>query len=298
VYIGNIPPSFADEELLKDFLNSVISRGLGEENVNSYIISLYVNEKKCFAFVEFNSVELTTACLELDGLLYHASALRVLRANEYKPELVPSSSGPPVTLRLPASAFGTPPPSAGSSSVQLGPPPSPPHSTSSDQCLDYTFIQLCPIGAVRRDSVALIGFPYDESSRRATGRLGCSAGPKAIRNAIRKPGGAGSLVNPEFGIDLRSVLVVDVGDIPPGLPFHEACARLASAVMELVHRGAVPVVLGGSPDQSYWVATGLMAVTGGAIGAINVSSQLDVRSPLVSMNCLVETLTWFTYPSF
>jgi RNA recognition motif-containing protein len=108
IYVGGIPVGFADEELVKSFLNSVISKGLGEENDNSYVLSVYINQKKCFTFVEFKSIELTTACLELDGLIYHSSVLKVLRANEYKPELLPPSPNPAIKLHLPASAFGTP----------------------------------------------------------------------------------------------------------------------------------------------------------------------------------------------
>ena len=43
---------------------------------------------KFFAFVELKTIELTTACLDLDGIVYHGAVLKVHRANEYKPELV------------------------------------------------------------------------------------------------------------------------------------------------------------------------------------------------------------------
>ena len=165
--MGNILPGYADEELLKAFLNNIISKGLNEENDMSYVLSVYINQKKYFAFVEFKSIELTTACLELDGLIYHTSVLKILRANEYKPELVPPSTVPPIKLHLPASSFGTP--TAGSSH-QLLPCESP--SCSMDLRLEYSFIQVGPITAVERDSIVIVGFPYDDSSRRASGRAG------------------------------------------------------------------------------------------------------------------------------
>lgn len=40
IYVGGIPPSYADEELLTAFLNTVISKGLGEENAGSYVLSM------------------------------------------------------------------------------------------------------------------------------------------------------------------------------------------------------------------------------------------------------------------
>ena len=132
---------------------------------------------------------------------------------------------------------------------------------------------------------------------------------------IRK-NGAGALVNPEFGIDLSDVVIYDVGyalyplfsalrctrsvrwplqrysllispshppflpprsDITPGLPIEEANGRLAATIAEIVRRGAVPFVLGGSTELCYGVAVGLMAVAGGALAVLHLSPQLDVR---------------------
>ena len=276
IYVGGIPPGFADEELLKAFLNNVLSKGLNEENDNSYVVSVYINQKKYFAFVEFKSIELTTACLELDGLIYHTSVLKILRANEYKPELVPPSSAPPLKLHLPASSFGTP---VAGGSYQLIAMDSQ-HVIPQDERLDYTFIQITPISAIERDSIAILGFPYDDSTRRASGRAGSSVSPKAIRNIIRKHG-AGSLVNPEFGIDVSNVAIFDVGDITPGLPIEEANNRLALTIAEIVRRGAIPFVLGGSCELSYGLASGLLSLVGTSLGVVCISSHLDVKPATV-----------------
>ena len=98
---------------------------------------------------------------------------------------------------------------------------------------------------------------------------------------IRK-NGAGALVNPEFGIDLSDVVIYDVGDITPGLPIEEANGRLAATIAEIVRRGAVPFVLGGSTELCYGVAVGLMAVAGGAVAVLHLSPQLDVRPAMPS----------------
>jgi RNA recognition motif-containing protein len=279
IYVGGIPPGYADEELLKAFLNNVISKGLNEENDNSYVLSVYINQKKFFAFVEFKSIELTTACLELDGLIYHTSALKILRANEYKPELVPPPTGPPIKLHLPASCFGTP-----MAGLVHQIPTSEPTEVSTDQRLDYTYIQVTPVTSVERNSIALIGFPYDDSTRKASGRAGSSVSPKAIRNILRK-NGAGALVNPEFNIDMSSLAIFDIGDVAPGLPMEEANHRLASLIIEVVRRGGIPFVIGGSCELCYGLASGLIAVTGGSLGIVSVSSQLDVKPAMVSIPC-------------
>ena len=200
IYVGGIPLGFADEDSLKSFLNAVISKGLNEENDNSYVLSVYINQKKCFTFVEFKSIELTTACLELDGLIYHSSVLKVLRANEYKPELLPPSHNPPIKLYLPASAFGT---HATGAAQQLCCCDSP--GGSSDLRLDYYFIQVGTVASVEPNSIVILGFPYDDSLRRTTGRAGSAVSPKAIRNILRK-NGAGSLFNPEYQADISQVI--------------------------------------------------------------------------------------------
>ncbi len=91
LYVGGLPPNVADEELLKNFLQDVIAKALGHTKPQDYILSIYINKAKGFAFIELNSCELAAACLELDGILYKKVVLKVLRANEYKPDLVTPS---------------------------------------------------------------------------------------------------------------------------------------------------------------------------------------------------------------
>jgi len=112
IYVGNLPENYTDEEALKNFLNTVILKGLGLNNNSyspmcSYVLSMYINEKKGFAFVELPTMELTTACLSLDGIFYMNSPLKILRANEYKPGMIPQSLlGPPVVLNTSSFQFG------------------------------------------------------------------------------------------------------------------------------------------------------------------------------------------------
>jgi hypothetical protein len=89
IYVGGVPPNYIDEDGLRDFFNSVIAQGLGEDNDQSHVLSVFVDQKKCFSFIELKSIELAAACLALDGIVMKSIVLRILRANEYKPELIP-----------------------------------------------------------------------------------------------------------------------------------------------------------------------------------------------------------------
>lgn len=229
-------------------------------------MSVYINHKKCFAFVELKSIELTTACLELDGIVYRNSVLKVQRANEYKPEAVAAlGARPAIKLNLPPEVF--------SGAVSI---PSVVVQDNSEPRLTSLIVQ-GTMASIERGAIVLLGFPFDEGSRRSpTGRPGGANAPKIVRRFIGRQGG---LVNPEFGFDIGNLLLIDIGDIPVGLTLDEAHARLAFIIAEIVHRGGIPFVIGGSNDMSYFSAAGLMTVAGGAVGVLNVSSQLHVKPP-------------------
>jgi formiminoglutamase len=61
--------------------------------------------------------------------------------------------------------------------------------------------------------ICIIGFPHDEGVRRNGGRVGAAEGPRHFRERYK---GMGTLVNPEFNVDLRKLKIVDAGDIDPG----------------------------------------------------------------------------------
>lgn len=57
--------------------------------------------------------------------------------------------------------------------------------------------------------VTIVGFPFDEGCTRNGGRPGAAGGPEAFRAMARK---MGSVLNPETGLDLSSMVVGDAGD--------------------------------------------------------------------------------------
>lgn len=90
----------AVEEDLRVHFNDVIARATAPTVLEGGppVFQIYINPEKCFAFVELTSIELTTACLTLDGMKYDhrtgTSIIRVRRPNDFKPELMPTNLQP------------------------------------------------------------------------------------------------------------------------------------------------------------------------------------------------------------
>ena len=79
---------------VKNFFNEVVTRALYPARLDSQpVIGIYLNLEKSYAFVELPSIELATACMQLDGIRWdhHTGSvtLRVRRPNDYHAELVP-----------------------------------------------------------------------------------------------------------------------------------------------------------------------------------------------------------------
>lgn len=109
LYVGGIPPGATDNDI-KTFFSEVVTRCAPDvytRNTPNVVLAVYLNVEKCFAFVEFNAIELTTACLALDGVNYTGArtsagipansggppcVLRIRRPNDYRAELVPPAN--------------------------------------------------------------------------------------------------------------------------------------------------------------------------------------------------------------
>lgn len=75
----------------------------------------------------------------------------------------------------------------------------------------------------------------------------------------------GTVVNPEFQVDLRTIGLYDVGDVDKGASLEDAHQTLATRVRAILDGRSggsggpvIPFVVGGSNDQSYPNATALM----------------------------------------
>ena len=288
IYVGGIPPNYSDEEELRNFFNKAISRGLDVENDNSYVISVYMNQKKCYAFVEFNSIELTTACLEMDGIIFKKVTLKIYRANEYRPELVPPTKF--IKLDLSSWSFGLATGAGAGSASNAGngsqhQPSSymarpdrgtnggfiAPHSSwrldnevasnAVPECL-ASLIRFANIINIEPGSLVIVGYPYESTSLSTSPNkpspkqpgshrgAGTAASPGCLRKSLSAYP-CGAICNAELGLDLAEQPIIDVGDVLAGQSRSETQALLSTTISELLLRGSVPFLVGGTRDQTY-----------------------------------------------
>jgi splicing factor U2AF subunit len=100
LYVGGIGD--VNETEITEFFNDVIDRALGERQEGGAVVSVYINRERHFAFVELRTIELTTACMNLDGVSFRGMPLKVRRPNDYNPATVPTEVGPIPQLNLAA----------------------------------------------------------------------------------------------------------------------------------------------------------------------------------------------------
>lgn len=104
LYIGNIPD--ISETEIHSFFRKTIEKSLimnrddknyaqlQEEYIaNDPIVSVYINRERRFAFIEFRTMDITTACLSLDGIdVEGRGKVKVKRPNDYNASLAPQTS--------------------------------------------------------------------------------------------------------------------------------------------------------------------------------------------------------------
>lgn len=229
LYFGGFSPTVEEEEL-KTFLNEVISTGLQEPNDSSYIISIYLNPKKCFAFVELKSVELASACLSLDGIIMDTHTIKVQRANEYKPELVP----PPkkiITLDLSKIKMQETAISRSTQDQALG----------SDQSMsDRVVLQSVNPSMIKPGDIVLLGIIANGQESNADSNTMNS------RAIIKGYLSATTTTNPEFGADISDINIVDVGDVyltPQELEKDNGVSVIEHMISTILMAGGTPVVI-------------------------------------------------------
>lgn len=105
IYAGGIPPRATEAEI-QLFFDDIVCKAMAPVTLECPPVNkVYLNIEKCYAFVEFNSIELTTACMQLDGVKFDhysgSTIVRVRRPNDYRPETLPLGSvGPTPFLNL------------------------------------------------------------------------------------------------------------------------------------------------------------------------------------------------------
>jgi splicing factor U2AF subunit len=99
IYVGGIGD--ATEGELSSFFNETLQKALGPV-AGEEVVSVYTNTERQFAFVELKSIELTTACMGLDGILFKGKPVKIRRPNDYNPALVPQTGKPVPVLNFTA----------------------------------------------------------------------------------------------------------------------------------------------------------------------------------------------------
>lgn len=102
LYIGHLPIELEEDEVHLFFRNS-IHYALNKEDPTEKddpILNVYINKERRFAFIEFKTVEVCTACLLLDGIdVCEKGKVKVKRPNDYNPALAPPALGVEALLK-------------------------------------------------------------------------------------------------------------------------------------------------------------------------------------------------------
>lgn len=114
--------------------------------------------------------------------------------------------------------------------------------------------------------IVLMGFASDQGCGLNGGRLGAADAPDAVRHMLKK---TGSLVNPELRIDIRDLRIADFGNVKD---YHDGLQNVVSVISE----NSVPIIVGGSNDQSFPNALGLLT-NYPDLDVVNIDAHLDVR---------------------
>lgn len=128
----------------------------------------------------------------------------------------------------------------------------------------------------KRVGIGMIYFPHDEGTIRNGGRAGAKKSPSVVKELLKK---FGSVINPAYGDDLReSVYLVEIGEAE-GQTLEDAHLSLGLLVKQTIMKGLLPMIIGGSNDQSYpnanaWITN---KVKDQEFAVINVDAHLDVR---------------------
>lgn len=83
LYIGNLPPNVSESEIHDIFYQAIKTATLAPLSSEDPILSTYINHERRFCFLEFRSVEMTSACLQFDGLEIRGAPCKVKRPNDY-----------------------------------------------------------------------------------------------------------------------------------------------------------------------------------------------------------------------
>jgi RNA recognition motif. (a.k.a. RRM, RBD, or RNP domain) len=89
LYVGNLPFGIREQDIHHTFTDAIRACLVvtTDASLADPVVSVYVNHEKRFAFVEFASVEMATACMQLDGMELGGVPVKIKRPNDYNEAL-------------------------------------------------------------------------------------------------------------------------------------------------------------------------------------------------------------------
>jgi splicing factor U2AF subunit len=88
--VGNLPLGVTEDQIHQEFRQAIERAYVPPpELTEDPILSVYINHERRFCFLEFKTVEMTTACLNLDGYTLNGQTLKIKRPNDYSEGLAP-----------------------------------------------------------------------------------------------------------------------------------------------------------------------------------------------------------------
>jgi splicing factor U2AF subunit len=84
LYVGNIPFGVSENAMMEFFNQQMQLVGLSQTE-GSPVIAVQINLDKNFAFLEFRSIDETTAAMAFDGIVFQGQSLKIRRPRDYQP---------------------------------------------------------------------------------------------------------------------------------------------------------------------------------------------------------------------
>jgi len=96
LYVGNIPFGVSETAMMDFFNQQMVLTGLAQSD-GQPVIAVQINLDKNFAFLEFRSIDETTAAMAFDGIVFQGQSLKIRRPRDYQamPGLTDNPGGVP-----------------------------------------------------------------------------------------------------------------------------------------------------------------------------------------------------------
>ncbi len=139
---------------------------------------------------------------------------------------------------------------------------------------DTRFLQIIRSQTLPSDAdITIVGIPFDGA---ILGRQGARFAPNAIRKALKYH----STYSPEFALDLRKLVIADLGNVRVlNREILESHERIEKVMRSVYENAKTVAMLGGDHSLTFPIVKALARVMDARIGIIAFDSHFDVRDP-------------------